>query len=90
MIARNSALLSILTKHEGELACVVVGCARVVTEIARSPRELTFKTGTVISLLKKDKSGWWKGAIQLAANDDENARDCARVVRGLLTHCCVV
>lgn len=38
---------------------------------ARSPRELTFAVGTVISVIKKDKSGWWKGAITVNAHDDD-------------------
>ena len=46
-------------------------CIAVYPYEARTPRELTFARGAVISVLKKDKSGWWRGAISLG--DEQRA-----------------
>jgi hypothetical protein len=38
-------------------------CIALYAYKGRTDRELSFDAGTVITVLKKDKSGWWKGGI---------------------------
>jgi hypothetical protein len=38
-------------------------CIALFAYKGRTDRELSFEAGTVITVLKKDKSGWWKGGV---------------------------
>lgn len=56
-------------------------CIALFAYKGRTDRELSFEAGTVITVLKKDKSGWWKGGVMRVYDQKKSSSSSAAAAK---------